>query len=159
MYRAPLALGVRGAGVGAIGLGSTVVGTAVTVAGDPNGAVRIMAWTVLAALALGSLTILVTGVLRATGLRTRLVLDDDGFVNATGPGVGLRRVSWRDVRKVQADGTVVSVDVAGDRRSVIRTAMLEVSARELARELRSRLNRNRGYTPLRAPSDADHGSE
>ncbi|NDL61014.1 hypothetical protein [Phytoactinopolyspora mesophila] len=148
VYRAPLALGVRGIGIGAIGLGVALVGAVLTLAAGPSGVLAVLVWTVLAVCAVAAGTVLATGVLRATGLRTRLVLDDDGFLNATGPGAGVRRVAWRDVRKVQSDGAVVSVDLAGSKQSVIRTSMLDVEPRVLARELRSRLNRDRGYKPL-----------
>jgi hypothetical protein len=52
------------------------------------------------------------------------------------------------VRKVQADGPVVSVDLAGNKQSLIRTGGIDADPRELARELRARLNRDRGYRPL-----------
>jgi hypothetical protein len=69
------------------------------------------------------------------------VLDQDGFLNATGPGAGVRRAAWRDVRRVQSDGPVVSVDLAAGRRSLIRTAAIDVEPRELAREFRRHLAR------------------
>lgn len=148
VYRAPLAVGVRGAGIGAMGLGIAVVGAVVARSGEVDGVLGVVVWVVLAIIALAALVVFITGVLRATGLRTRLILDETGFINATGPGAGVRRGLWRDVRKVQADGAVVSVDLAGSRQSVIRTTALDVEPRELARELRARLNRNRGYRPL-----------
>ncbi len=148
MYRAPAALGVRGFGFGAAGLGLSVIGATLVGAADPDGALGAMSWAGLAVFAAVSLVFFATGLVRVAGLRGRLVLDDDGFVNATGPGAGVRKVAWRDVRKVQTDGSVVSVDVAGSKQSLIRTAALDVDPRELARELRSRLNRHRGYTPL-----------
>jgi hypothetical protein len=155
VYRAPVALGVRGIGIGAIGLGIALVGVVLTLAAAPSGAFAVVIWVVLALFGLSAGTVLVTGALRATGLRTRLVLDDHGFINATGPGAGVRRVAWRDVRKVQSDGPVVSVDLAGSKQSVIRTTMLDVEPRVLARELRSRLNRDRGYKPLGTASVED----
>lgn len=92
---------------------------------------------------------LTVGALRALGWGARLVLDDDGFLNATGPRAGVRRVPWRDVRKVQADGPIVSVDVAGNKQSLIRTSSLDIEPRALARELRGRLNTDRGYHPIK----------
>ncbi|NED99280.1 hypothetical protein [Phytoactinopolyspora halotolerans] len=148
VYRAPIALGVRGLGFGAVGLGACVVGATLIRAADVDGPLGVVLWVTLGILAAVALVFFGTGTARAAGLRSRLVLDEDGFLNATGPGAGVRRVAWRDVRKVQADGSVVSVDVAGSRQSLIRTSALDVDPRELARELRSRLNRNRGYTPL-----------
>jgi hypothetical protein len=115
---------------------------------DPSGGPAVVLWTVVALLAVAAVVVLATGALRAAGWRTRLILDDDGFTNATGPRSGIRRAAWRDVRKVQSDGPVVLVDLAEAKQSVIRTDMLDVEPRELARELRARLNRDRGYTPL-----------
>ncbi|WP_166354651.1 hypothetical protein [Phytoactinopolyspora limicola] len=148
VYRSPLALGIRGVGVGASTLGVVLVAAMLVAAAGPSGALGVVVWSVLGLLGAAALVVLATGVLRASGLRTRLVLDDDGFVNATGPRAGVRKVAWRDVRKVQSDGDVVSVDIAGNRQSVIRTAMLDVEPKVLARELRGRLNRDRGYTPF-----------
>lgn len=148
MYRAPLALGVRGIGFGVVGLGLAIIGATLTRAADPAGVVAVLLWAAVAIVATASVLVFATGALRVAGRRTRLVLDDAGFLNATGPRAGVRRGNWRDVRKVQADGPVVSVDLSGNRQSVIRTTMLDVDPRELARELRSRLNQDRGYTPL-----------
>jgi hypothetical protein len=128
-------------GIGAIG--ATIVG-----------AVDLPEWlstTLLVgcgAVALVGLAVLVVGLVRMAGYGVRLQLDDDGFLNATGSRVGIRRGAWRDVRKVQADGQVVSVDLSGGRQSIIRTSAIDVDPRELARELRTRLNRDRGYRPL-----------
>ena len=94
-------------------------------------------------MALVSVTMLIVGLLRLIGRGARFVLDDDGFVNATGPGGGVRRGVWRDVRRVQSDGPVISIDLAGGRRSLVRTNMLDVGPRELAQELRRHLIPNR----------------
>lgn len=148
VYRAPVVIGVRGVGIGAVGLGLCLIGAMITVATSPGGVLGVVLWIAVAGAAVVAATVFATGVLRVAGLRSRLVIDDEGLVNATGKGVGVRRMPWRDVRKVQADGQVVSVDLAGGRQSVIHTAMLDVQPRELSRELRSRLNRDRGYTPF-----------
>lgn len=148
VYRAPVTLGIRGVGIGAIGLGLAVVGASAVVATSLPGWLQFSVLAVLAVLALASTIVLVVGVLRLAGRGTRLVLDDDGFTNATGPKSGIRKAAWRDVRKVQADGTVVSVDLAGNKQSVIRTSGIDADPRELARDLRARLNRDRGYHPL-----------
>lgn len=148
VYRAPVALGIRGVGFGAVGLGLAVVGATLVAAATLPGWLEFLASAVLAVLALGSAIVLVVGVLRLAGRGTRLVLDDDGFTNATGPRSGVRKAAWRDVRKVQADGPVVSVDLAGNKQSLIRTGGIDADPRELARELRARLNRDRGYRPL-----------
>lgn len=148
VFRPPIALAVRGVGFGAAALGVAVVGVSLATAFDLPGWLRTTLLAVFAVVAVVALVVLVVGVVRALGWGTRLVLDDSGFVNATGPGAGVRRAAWKDVRKVQADGPVVSVDLAGDRQSLIRTSSLDVDPRALARELRARLNQDRGYTPL-----------
>ncbi|AYY11837.1 hypothetical protein EF847_02985 [Actinobacteria bacterium YIM 96077] len=139
---------MRGIGIGIICLGLALIGAVLALAASVGGVPAIAVWTVLGLLAMAGIVLLGTGIVRVAGWRTRFVMDDDGFANATGPGAGVRRAAWRDVRRVQADGAVVSVDLAGSRQSVIRTDMLDVSARELARELRKRLNQDRGYTPF-----------
>jgi hypothetical protein len=152
VYGPPTQLAVRGVGVGAAGLGLVTVALTVLLAVDPAGWLRGVLLVLLALAAVVSLVVLLVGVLRVFGRGTRLVLDDDGFVNATGFGFG-RRVPWRDVRKVQTDGAVVSVDLSGGRQSLIRTASIDVEPRVLARELRGRLNRDRGYRPLSGHDD------
>ncbi|TDD72350.1 hypothetical protein E1262_03325 [Jiangella aurantiaca] len=152
VYGPPTQLAVRGVGVGAAGLGLVTVSVTIVQAADPAGWLRAALLVLLALAALVSLVILLVGVLRVFGRGTRLVLDDDGFVNATGFGVG-RRVPWRDVRKVQTDGAIVSVDLSGGRQSLIRTAAIDVEPRVLARELRGRLNQDRGYRPLSGQDD------
>lgn len=146
---------MRGMGVGAVGIGVSVIGVSVVAATDLVSWLDTVLLVVLGILALAGLVVLVVGVVRALGWGTRLVLDDDGFLNATGPGAGIRRAAWRDVRKVQADGTVVSVDLSEGRQSIIRTSSLEVDPRSLARELRSRLNQDRGYRPIASKRRAD----
>lgn len=148
MYRPPVAVAVRGVGVGALGVGAAVIAMVLVTAADLGGWLLAVVAVVLGVVAVVSLVVLCVGVWRILGWGARLVLDDDGFVNATGPRSGVRRVAWRDVRKVQADGRVVSVDLAGSRQSLIRTSVLDVDPRELARQLRSHLNRDRGYRPL-----------
>jgi hypothetical protein len=152
VYGPPTQLAVRGVGVGAAGLGLVTVALTVLLAVDPAGWLRGVLLVLLALAAVVSLVVLLVGVLRVFGRGTRLVLDDEGFVNATGFGFG-RRVPWRDVRKVQTDGAVVSVDLSGGRQSLIRTASIDVEPRVLARELRGRLNRDRGYRPLSGHDD------
>lgn len=152
VYGPPTQLAVRGVGVGAAGLGLVTIGLTVVLSADLVGWLRGTLLVVLALAAVMSLVVLLVGVLRVFGRGTRLVLDDDGFVNATGFGLG-RRIPWRDVRKVQTDGAVVSVDLSGGRQSLIRTASIDVEPRTLARELRGRLNRDRGYRPLSGPDD------
>ncbi|SDT69711.1 MULTISPECIES: hypothetical protein [Jiangella] len=152
VYGPPTQLAVRGVGVGAAGLGLVTIALTVVLAVDLPGWLQAVLLVLLALAAAVSLVILLVGVLRVLGRGTRLVLDDDGFVNATGFGVG-RRVPWRDVRKVQTDGAIVSVDLSGGRQSLIRTASIDVEPRVLARELRGRLNRDRGYRPLSGQDD------
>lgn len=149
-YRPPVAIAIKGVGVGGTGLGLAVVAVSVVAAVGMPGWLRTALIAMLAIVAVGSLVILTVGALRALGWGARLVIDDDGFLNATGPRPGARRIVWRDVRKVQADGSVVSVDVAGGRQTVVRTSALNVEPRELARELRSRLNTDRGLEPVRS---------
>jgi hypothetical protein len=152
VYGPPTQLAVRGVGVGAAGLGLVVVALTVVLSVDLAGWLRGTLLVLLALAAAVALVILVVGALRVFGRGARLVLDDDGFVNATGFGFG-RRVPWRDVRKVQTDGAIVSVDLSGGRQSLIRTASIDVEPRVLARELRGRLNRDRGYRPLSGHDD------
>jgi hypothetical protein len=158
VYGPPAAVAVRGVGLGAAGLGLVTIAAVVVLAAELPGWLDVTLLCLLAALALVSLLVLAVGVLRVFGRGARLVLDDDGFVNTTGFGLGARRGKWRDVRKVQADGTVVSVDLAGGRQSLIHTAVLDVEPRLLARELRSRLNHDRGYrNPPDGHPQADAG--
>lgn len=152
VYGPPVALAVRGIGVGAVGLGVLTIGTSLILAADLPAWLNVAALTILGVASLLCLVILLVGVLRVFGRGTRLVLDDDGFVNTTGFGLGARRGAWRDVRRVQTDGTFVSIDLAGGRQSLIRTTALGVEPRSLARELRTRLNDDRGYRPLKAPA-------
>lgn len=153
VYGTPTALGVRGVGFGAAGLGLITIALSIVVAIDLASWLRITLLVVLGVLAAAALLVLIVGLLRVSGRGTRLVLDDDGFVNSTGFGIGVRRGRWRDVRKVQADGPIVSVDLAGGKQSLIRTTAIDVEPRVLARELRSRLNTDRGYRPLTLPED------
>jgi hypothetical protein len=118
-----------------------VVATVVLLAFDPPRSVLVAVGLILGLLTVLSLTVFVVGLLRVAGHGARFVLDDDGFLNATGPGAGVRQAAWRDVRKVQSDGPVVSVDLAAGKRSLIRTRALDVEPRELAQELRRRLVR------------------
>lgn len=148
VYRVPVAVALRGVGFGAVGLGACVVGLAVLLSVDPPRPVTIGTGLLLGLAAVLSLVVLGAGVLRVAGRGMRLVLDEDGFTNATGPGSSVRRAAWKDVRKVQTDGQFVSVDLAGGRRSLIRTGPLDVAPKELARQLRARLNRGHGYRPL-----------
>lgn len=148
VYTVPTAVALRGVGLGAVGLGLCVIGGAVLVDRDPGRGALIGVGLMLALAAVMSLIVLLSGVLRLMGRGARLVLDEAGFVNATGPGTGVRKASWKDVRKVQTDGRFVSVDLAGGRRSLIRTNVLDASPRELARQLRARLNRGHGIRPL-----------
>lgn len=152
VYGPPTQLAVRGVGVGAAGLGLVTIALTTVLAADTAGWVRAALLVLLGLVAVVSLVILLVGVLRVFGRGTRLVLDDDGFVNATGFGVG-RRVPWRDVRKVQTDGAIVSVDLSGGRQSLIRTTAIDIEPRALARELRGRLNQDRGYRPLSGQDD------
>ncbi|MGH8774750.1 MAG: hypothetical protein ACRDWI_06125 [Jiangellaceae bacterium] len=139
VYRVPTAVALRGVGVGAIGLGLCVVAASVLLAVDPAQSVLVGVGIVLAVLSVLFVTVLVVGALRLAGRGARLVLDDEGFLNATGPGAGVRQVAWRDVRRVQSDGPVISVDLAGGRRSLIRTNPIDAEPRVLARELRRHL--------------------
>jgi hypothetical protein len=149
VYRVPTGVALRGIGVGTIGLGLCVVGASILGAAEPSRAVVVGVGLVLGLLALLALTVLVLGVLRLVGFGARIELDDEGFLNATGPGAGVRRAVWRDVRRIQADGPVVSVDLSAGRRSIIRTGVLDVETRELAREMRARLVRG---DPARPPA-------
>ncbi|WP_026874159.1 hypothetical protein [Jiangella gansuensis] len=153
VYGPPVQLAVRGVGVGAVGLGLVTIALTLVLAAELTGWPRTALLVLLALAALVALVILLAGVARVLGRGTRLVLDDDGFVNATGFGVRAERVPWRDVRKVQTDGDIVSVDLAQGRQSLIRTSAIDVEPRVLARELRGRLNRDRGYRPLSGPEN------
>lgn len=152
VYTVPTAVALRGVGLGAIGLGLCVVAASVLLAMDPGRATTVGVGIMLALAGALALVVLVSGLLRLFGRGARLVMDDDGFVNATGPGRGVRRAAWKDVRKVQTDGQFVSVDLGGSKRSLIRTGVLDADPKELARQLRARLNRGHGYRPLNAPS-------
>jgi hypothetical protein len=151
VYSVPVPVALKGIGVGAVTLGACIVAAIVVVALDFSRAVTVALWILLGLLAVISLVVLVAGLLRLAGRGVRLVLDDDGFVNATGPGAGVRRAAWKDVRKVQTDGQFVSVDLAGGKRSLIRTSAIDAEPKELARQLRERLNRGHGYRPLTPP--------
>jgi hypothetical protein len=148
VYRVPTAVALRGVGVGTVILGLCVIGTSVLRAAEPARAVAVGVGIVLGLMAILSLTVLVVGLLRLVGRGARVVLDADGFLNATGPGSGVRRGRWRDVRRVQSDGPVVSIELAGGRRSLVRTTMLDVGPRELAQELRRHLTRGRSEPRL-----------
>jgi hypothetical protein len=149
VYRVPTAVALRGVGVGAVILGLCVVGVSVLRAVPSARAVVVGVGIVLGLLAILSLTMLIVGLFRLIGQGARVVLDDHGFLNATGPGGGVRRGTWRDVRRVQSDGPVISIDLAGGRRSLIRTSMLDVGPRELAQELRRHLTREQSEPRLR----------
>lgn len=148
VYTVPTGVALRGIGLGAVGLGLCVIAGVVLIDRDPGRSAVIGVGLILALAAALALIVLLSGVMRLVGRGARLVLDEDGFVNATGPGTGVRRARWRDVRKVQTDGRFVSVDLAGGKRSLIRTNVLDASPRELAQQLRARLNRGHGIRPL-----------
>jgi hypothetical protein len=154
VYTVPVPVALRGVGVGAVGLGVCVVAATLVSAVDLSRALTVALWLLLGLGAVFALVVLVAGLLRLAGRGVRLVLDEDGFVNATGPGAGVRRAAWKDVRKVQTDGQFVSVDLAGGKRSLIRTSTIDVQPKELARQLRERLNRGHGYRPLTPPPEA-----
>lgn len=137
------AVGLRGVGVGAAGVGACLVAAVLLRGSGLSGGPAVALGGLVAAVTVVALTVLTVGALRVAGRGPRLVLDDDGFTNATGPGGGVRRAAWKDVRTVRVDGPVVLVDLAGGRRSVVRTGALDVDAAELSRELRARLNRRR----------------
>lgn len=155
VYSVPIAVALRGVGFGALGVGVCVVATSVLLALDPPRPVSVAVGLLLALGAALALVVLVVGALRLFGRGPRLVLDQDGFLNATGPGSGVRRAAWRDVRKVQTDGRFISVDLAGGKRSLIRTTSLDVGSKDLARQLRARLNRGHGYRPITPPQPAE----
>jgi hypothetical protein len=148
VYRVPTGIGLRGVGVGTVVLGLCVIGASVLRAAQPPRAVVVGVGIVLGLLVILSLTILVVGLLRLFGRGARFVLDDTGFFNATGPGAGVRRARWADVRRVQSDGPVISIELAGGRRSLVRTTTLDVGPRELAQELRRHLTRSRSEPRL-----------
>lgn len=139
---------LRGVGVGASGLGGCVLAGVLLRAAGTGGMLALVLGLLLVGVAGVALTVLVVGALRVAGRGPRLVLDDQGFTNATGPGGGVRRGAWKDVRSVRVDGPVVVVDLAGGRRSIVRTGALAVGAAELSRELRARLDRGHGYRRL-----------
>jgi hypothetical protein len=148
LYTVPTGIALRGIGLGTVGLGLCVVATSVLLALDPGRGVTVGVAIMLVLAAALALLVLVSGIGRLLGRGARLVLDEDGFVNATGPGSGVRKAAWKDVRKVQTDGRFVSVDLAGGKRSLIRTNVLDAEPKELAKQLRGRLNRGHGYRPL-----------
>jgi hypothetical protein len=148
VYRVPTAIALRGVGVVTLLFGLCVIGASVLRAVEPPRAVVVGAGLVLGVLAVLSLTLLIVGLLRLVGRGARLVLDGAGFLNATGPGAGVRRGAWRDVRRVHSDGPVISIELAGGRRSLVRTSALDVGPRELAQELRRHLTRRRSESRL-----------
>jgi len=148
VYTVPTGVALRGVGLGAVGLGLCVIGAVVLIDRDPGRGVTIGLGLILALGAAMALLVLLSGVFRLLGRGARLVLDGEGFLNATGPGTGVRKARWKDVRKVQTDGRFVSVDLAGGKRSLIRTSVLDASPRELAQQLRARLNKGHGIRPL-----------
>jgi hypothetical protein len=148
VYSVPVPVALRGVGFGALGLGACAVAATVLLAVDAPRPVIVAVGMLVALGAALALVVFVSGVLRLAGRGARLVLDENGFVNASGPGSGVRRARWKDVRKVQTDGRFVSVDLAGGKRSLIRTSSLNVDPKELARQLRVRLNRGHGYRPV-----------
>lgn len=141
VYRPSPKLASRGIGAGAVALGIAVVGYSLIAWSQISGPLEAVLTVLVALVALLGLVVLVVGVTRLAGGGTRLVLDDEGFRNATGPGAGARSGRWADVRKVQTDGSVVSIDLAGGRQSIIRTRALGINAATLARELRTHLQR------------------
>jgi len=148
VYGVPTAVALRGIGVGTVILGLCVIGASILRAAEPPRAVVVGVWIVLGLLGILSLIVLVVGMLRLVGRGARVVLDADGFLNATGPGAGVRRGRWRDVRRVQSDGPIISIELAGGRRSLVRTTTLDVGPRELAQELRRHLARARSEPRL-----------
>lgn len=148
VYSVPVPVALRGVGFGAVGLGACAMAVTVLFAVDAPRPVIVAVGLLLALGAALALVVFVSGILRLAGRGTRLVLDEHGFVNASGPGSGVRRARWKDVRKVQTDGRFVSVDLAGGKRSLIRTSSFDVDPKELARQLRARLNRGHGYRPV-----------
>jgi hypothetical protein len=148
VYRVPTGVALRGIGVGTVILGLCVVGVSVLRAVEPPRAIVVGVGIVLGLAVVLSLTMLIVGLLRLLGRGARVVLDEEGFLNATGPGAGVRRGHWRDVRRVQSDGPVISIDLAGGRRSLVRTSMLDVGVRELAHELRRHLTHDRSEPRL-----------
>ncbi|PSL05199.1 hypothetical protein CLV30_10464 [Haloactinopolyspora alba] len=153
VYGPPTAVAVRGVGVGAVGVGVLTIALSLLLAADLPTWLTVAAVVLIAVAGLLCAVVLVVGVLRVFGRGTRLVLDDEGFTNTTGYRLGARRGAWRDVRRVQTDGSIVSIDLAGGRQSLVRTSALGVEARPLARELRKRLNDDRGYRPLTPPKE------
>lgn len=143
VYTVPTPVALRGVGVGTVGLGGCIIATSVLLAIEPARPAGMAVGLVLALAAALALLVLAVGVLRLVGRGTRLVLDQDGFLNATGLGAGVRRVAWQDVRKIQIEGRVVVVGLAGGKQSQVRTAALEIGPNELARELRGRLGQRR----------------
>ncbi|HET6918630.1 MAG TPA: hypothetical protein VFI46_04095 [Jiangellaceae bacterium] len=148
VYQVPTAVALRGIGVGTVVLGLCVIGASILRAAQPPRAVIVGVGIVLGLLGMLSLVVLVVGLLRLVGRGARVVLDADGFLNATGPGAGVRHGRWRDVRRVQSDGPVISIELAGGQRSLVRTATLDVGPRELAQELRRHLTRGRSEPRL-----------
>lgn len=144
VYTVPTPVALRGVGVGTVGLGACIIGTSALLAVDPSRPVTVAVGLLLALATALALLVLVVGLLRLVRRGARVVLDRDGLLNATGPGTGMRRVAWQDIRRVQTDGPSVLVDVVGGRRSVIRTASLEIGPKDLARELRARITESRG---------------
>jgi hypothetical protein len=150
-YYPQTGLAVRGIGLGATGLGLTTIATSLVLTIEPAGWLSVALLAPLGLVGLLSVTVLTVGILRAFGRGPRLVLGTDGFINATGYGLGPRRGAWKDVRKVQADGPFVSVDLVGGQQTLIRASVIDVEPKLLAQELRTRLNKDRGYRPLSQP--------
>ena len=147
VYATAPAAAVRGLGLGLVGLGFVVLISLPLLAAEPPRWVSVVAVIVLGLITLTMLIIIGTAVVRITGRGPRLVLDADGFENRTGVRVGVRRATWREVKHVRAHGRTLIVELTDGRQSLVDTSLLAAPPRDLAVDLRARLNASRGYRP------------
>lgn len=149
-FRLRPAVGIRMVGFGFVGLGVLVaVALAWRALGLSGAEGFTIAWWVLVAL---SLALAALGGWLALDPTPRLRLDADGFVNRTGPRVGVRTGRWRDVRavrQVEVGGeSTVMIALADGRHSRIVPRMLSGSSAKMETALQERLNAAHGYRPL-----------
>jgi hypothetical protein len=145
VYATAPAAGVRALGLGLVGLGFVVLISLPLLAAEPPQWVSVVATIVLALSTLTMLVIIGTAVARIAGRGPRLVLDADAFENRTGVRVGVRRATWREVKHVRAHGRTLVIELTDGRQSLVDTSLLATPPRDIAADLRDRLNASRGY--------------
>lgn len=150
-YRLRPALGARMIGMACVWLGLAVVLEVVRRAVPVLDvlAVQFLEWFLVAIFAV----LAGWGAWIVFGRRPRLVLDDEGFLNHTNRlRDSVRAAAWRDVSDVRRrdtlTGTVLVLELADGRQSVITSRLLDVAVPELEEQIRERLNAAHGYRPL-----------